>query len=73
MQGGEFGSVIEIVIAALGIIMIVLWLVLPFIVIGIKSRIDRLIELLTVNNEMALQVNRSLEKLASEVESSLKT
>jgi hypothetical protein len=37
-----------------------------------KGRLDRLIELVSVNNEIMLESNRLLDKLASEVESSLK-
>jgi hypothetical protein len=39
---------------------------------AIKGRLDRLIELVSVNNEIALEANRLLDKLASEVEGSLK-
>jgi hypothetical protein len=45
---------------------------LPFVVISMKGRLDRLIELVSVNNEITLESNRLLDKLASEVEMSLK-
>jgi hypothetical protein len=45
----------------------------PFAVFAIKGRLDRLIELMSVNNEIALEENRLLDKLVSDVESSLKT
>jgi hypothetical protein len=38
---------------------------------ALKGRLDRLIELVSVNNEITLESNRLLGKLASEVESSL--
>ena len=49
-----------------------LWVILPFVVMAIKGRLDRLIELVSVNNEITLESNRLLDKLASEVESLLK-
>jgi hypothetical protein len=41
-------------------------------VMGLSRRLDRLIELVSVNNEITLESNRLLDKLASEVEDSLK-
>ena len=73
MGGAEFGGIIEIVVGVLAVIMFTMWIVLPYIAIGIKSRIDRLIELLTIDNETALEASRFLDKLASGVGSSLKT
>jgi hypothetical protein len=57
----------------LGLILIILWLILPFVVFTMKGQLDRLIELVSVNNEITLESNRLLGKLASEVESSLKS
>ena len=73
MGGEQFESIVTIVAGVLGLIFIILWIILPFVVIAIKGRLDRLIELVSVNNEIALEENRLLDKLASEVESSLKT
>ena len=72
MGGEQFESIVTIVAGVLGLIFIILWVILPFAVMAIKGRLDRLIELVSVNNEIALEANRLLGKLASEVESSLK-
>ena len=71
MGGEHFDGIANIVIGVLLLILFILWVILPFVVIGIKSRLDRLIELVSVNNEITLESNRLLDKLASEVESSL--
>ena len=57
----------------LGLVLFILWLILPFAVFTIKGRLDRLIEIVSVNNEITLESNRLLGKLASEVENSLKS
>lgn len=72
MGGHQFDSIFGVIVAVLGLILFVLWVILPFVVIAIKGRLDRLIELVSVNNEIALESNRLLDKLASEVETSLK-
>jgi len=72
MGGEQLDGIIAIVGAVLGLVLVVLWLILPFVVIAMKSRLDRLIELVSVNNEIALESNRLLDKLTSEVETSLK-
>lgn len=72
MGGENFDSIVTIVSGVLGLILFILWVILPFVVIGIKSRLDRLIEIVSVNNEITLETNRLLDKLASEVETSLK-
>lgn len=72
MGGEQFDSIVTIVAGLLGLIFFILWIILPFVVIAIKGRLDRLIELVSVNNEITLESNRLLGKLASEVESSLK-
>lgn len=72
MGGENFDSIVTIVIGVLGLILFILWIILPFVVISLKSRLDRLIELVSVNNEIMLESNRLLDKLASEVETSLK-
>ena len=72
MGGHQFDSIFGVMVAVLGLILFVLWVILPFVVIAIKGRLDRLIELVSVNNEIALESNRLLDKLASEVETSLK-
>jgi hypothetical protein len=72
MGGEQFESIVTIVIGVLGLILIILWLILPFVVFTIKGQLERLIELVSVNNEITLESNRLLGKLASEVESSLK-
>ena len=72
MGGEAFGSIATIVSGVLGLILFILWVVLPFVVIAIRGRLDRLIELVSVNNEITLECNRLLDKLTSEVESSLK-
>jgi len=73
MGGEQFESIVTIVAGVLGLILFVLWLVLPFVVFVIKGRLDRLIELVSVNNEITLESNRLLGKLATEVESSLQS
>jgi hypothetical protein len=72
MGGEQFESIVTIVMGVLGLILIILWLILPFVVFTIKGQLERLIELVSVNNEITLESNRLLGKLASEVESSLK-
>lgn len=72
MGGEQFESIVTIVAGVLGLIFTILWIILPFVVMSIKGRLDRLIELVSVNNEIALEANRLLDKLASEVEGSLK-
>ena len=73
MGGEQFESIVAIAGGVLGLVLIILWIIMPFAVFAIKGRLDRLIELMSVNNEIALEENRLLDKLASEVESSLKT
>lgn len=73
MGGEQFESIVAIAGGVLGLVFIILWIIVPFAVFAIKGRLDRLIELVSVNNEIALEENRLLDKLASEVESSLKT
>jgi hypothetical protein len=72
MGGEHFDGIVTIVSGVLGLILFILWVILPFVVISMKSRLDRLIELVSVNNEIMLESNRVLDKLASEVETSLK-
>jgi len=72
MGGEQFESIVIIVAGVLGLIFTILWIILPFVVMSIKGRLDRLIELVSVNNEIALEANRLLDRLASEVEGSLK-
>ena len=72
MEGEQFESIVIITAGVLGLIFTILWIILPFVVMAIKGRLDRLIELVSVNNEIALEANRLLDKLASEVEGSLK-
>lgn len=72
MGGEPFNGIVAIVGGVLCLILFVLWVILPFVVIAMKSRLDRLIELVSVNNEIMLESNRLLDKLASEVEDSVK-
>lgn len=72
MGGMQFDGVVAIVGGVLGVVLFILWIILPFVVIGMKSRLDRLIEIASVNNEISLESNRLLDKLASEVESSVR-
>ncbi len=72
MGGEPFESIVIITAGVLGLVFTILWIILPFVVMAIKGRLDRLIELVSVNNEIALEANRLLDKLASEVEGSLK-
>ena len=72
MGGPQLDGIIAIVGGVLGLILLILWVILPFVVIAMKSRLDRLIELVSVNNEIVLESNRILDKLASEAESSLR-
>ncbi len=65
-------GIVKIVMGLLALILFILWVILPFVVMAIKGRLDRLIELVSVNNEITLESNRLLDKLASEVESLLK-
>ncbi len=71
MGGDQLSDIVTIVAGVLGLILLILWIVLPFVVMALKGRLDRLIELVSVNNEITLESNRLLGKLASEVESSL--
>ena len=73
MGGEQLSDIVTIVAGALGLVLLVLWIILPFVVMALKGRLDRLIELVSVNNEITLESNRLLGKLASEVESSLKS
>jgi hypothetical protein len=73
MGGEQFESIFTIVAGVLGLVLFILWLILPFAVFAIKGRLDRLIEIVSVNNEITLESNRLLGKLASEVENSLKS
>lgn len=73
MGGEQFEGIVAIAGGVLGLAFIILWIIVPFAVFAIKGRLDRLIELVSVNNEIALEENRLLDKLASEVEGSLKT
>lgn len=73
MGGEQFESIVAIAGGVIGLVFIILWIIVPFAVFAIKGRLDRLIELVSVNNEIALEENRLLDKLASEVESSLKS
>lgn len=72
MGGEQFDGIVAIVGGVLCLVLIILWVILPFIVMGMSRRLDRLIELVSVNNEVTLESNRLLDKLASEVETSLK-
>lgn len=72
MGGMQFDGIVAIVGGVLGLVLFILWIILPFVVIAMKSRLDRLIEIASVNNEIALESNRLLDKLASEVESSVR-
>ena len=51
MGGEQFESIVIIVAGVLGLIFTILWIILPFVVMSIKGRLDRLIELVSVNNE----------------------
>ncbi|MEE8286690.1 MAG: hypothetical protein V3R72_08335 [Gammaproteobacteria bacterium] len=73
MGGEQFESIVTIVTGVLGLVLFILWLILPFVVFAIKGQLERLIEIVSVNNEITLESNRLLGKLASEVESSLKS
>lgn len=72
MGGMQFDGIVAIVGGVLGLVLFILWIIVPFVVIAMKSRLDRLIEIASVNNEIALESNRLLDKLASEVESSVR-
>jgi len=72
MAGDQLQGVVAIVVGVVGIVLTILWIILPFVVISMKGRLDRLVELVSVNNEITLESNRLLDKLASEVETSLK-
>ena len=71
MGGEQLQGIVAIVGAVFTLVLFIVWVILPFVVLALKSRLDRLIELVSVNNEIALESNRILDKLASEVESSL--
>lgn len=71
MGGEQFDSIVTIVAGVVILVLTILWVILPFVVMSIKGRLDRLIELVSVNNEITLESNRLLDKLASEVESSV--
>ena len=72
MGGEQFDGIVAIVLGVVVLFLTILWIILPFVVISIKGRLDRLIELVSVNNEITLESNRLLDKLASEVETSLR-
>ena len=72
MGGEQFDSIVTIVAGVVILVLTILWVILPFVVMSIKGRLDRLIELVSVNNEITLESNRLLDKLASEVESSVR-
>jgi hypothetical protein len=72
MGGEQFDSVVTIVAGVVLLFLTILWVILPFVVMAMKGRLDRLIELVSVNNEITLESNRLLDKLASEVESSVR-
>jgi hypothetical protein len=72
MGGDELQGIVMLIVGVVGLILSILWIILPFVVISMKGRLDRLIELVSVNNEITLESNRLLDKLASEVEMSLK-
>lgn len=72
MGGEQFDSIVTIVAGVVILVLTILWMILPFVVMSIKGRLDRLIELVSVNNEITLESNRLLDKLASEVESSVR-
>jgi hypothetical protein len=72
MGGEQFDSVVTIVAGVVLLFLTILWVILPFVVMAMKGRLDRLIELVSVNNEITLESNRLLDKLASEVESSIR-
>jgi len=72
MGGEQFDSIVTIVAGVVILFLTILWVILPFVVMSIKGRLDRLIELVSVNNEITLESNRLLDKLASEVESSVR-
>jgi hypothetical protein len=72
MGGEQFDSIVAIVAGVVILFLTILWVILPFVVMSIKGRLDRLIELVSVNNEITLESNRLLDKLASEVESSIR-
>ena len=72
MGGEQFDSIVTIVAGVVILFLTILWVILPFVVMSIKGRLDRLIELVSVNNEITLESNRLLDKLASEVESSIR-
>jgi hypothetical protein len=72
MGGEQFDSIVTIVAGVVLLFLTILWVILPFVVMAMKGRLDRLIELVSVNNEITLESNRLLDKLASEVESSVR-
>lgn len=72
MGGDELSGIVMLIVGVVGLILTILWIILPFVVISMKGRLDRLIELVSVNNEITLESNRLLDKLASEAEMSLK-
>ena len=72
MGGEHIGGIVNIVGGVLALVLILVWVILPFAVFAIKGRLDRLIELVSINNEITLESNRLLDKLASEVETSLR-
>jgi hypothetical protein len=72
MGGEQFDSIVTIVAGVVLLFLTILWVILPFVVMAMKGRLDRLIELVSVNNEITLESNRLLDKLASEVESSIR-
>jgi len=66
--GTTFGLVIGVFVLAL----IILWIILPFAVFGIKDKLDKLIQIEKSNSATLNNVARSLDKLANEAERSLR-
>lgn len=73
MGGEQLDTIVVIVAGVLALFLFILWVILPFVVMAIRGRLDRLIELVSVNNEITLESNRLLDKLASEVENSVRS
>ena len=66
MGGEQFDSIVTIVAGVVILFLTILWVILPFVVMSIKGRLDRLIELVSVNNEITLESIREDEERTCE-------
>ena len=54
------------------IVLIILWIVLPFLIMGTNKRLDNIITLLTLNGHDQAEMCKHLAKLTDDVDKSLR-